>query len=245
MRRIVLDYYFVLRFVLRDKPQVRRLRTRCRHCGIFFIADPHNPGRDDLGCPFGCADLHRRRRSNERSADYNRSPVGKLKRARREEERRLAKGRSAPEVAGWPEDRSVEVLEASLDTAETSVEAISPGLRNDHLHPPPAVIPPSSDPMSIDSEMATPDTSAHSRGAHREPGPRANDGSLPAEPQEEFAPGIVAYIRMVISLLEGRPVQQEEILEMLARAKRQRGFAREKRLDYVLRRLREEPEKPP
>jgi hypothetical protein len=54
----------------------------------------------------------------------------------------------------------------------------------------------------------------------------------------------VTYIRVVISLLEERRVQQEEILEMLARTKRQHSFARERRIDYVLRRLREEPEKP-
>jgi hypothetical protein len=55
----------------------------------------------------------------------------------------------------------------------------------------------------------------------------------------------VSYIRVVISLLEGRRIDREEILEMLARAKRQRSFAREKRIDYVLRQLREETEKPP
>jgi len=49
----------------------------------------------------------------------------------------------------------------------------------------------------------------------------------------------------VISLLEGRPVHRVEILEMLARTRRQHSFAREKRIDYVLRRLMEEPEKPP
>jgi hypothetical protein len=49
----------------------------------------------------------------------------------------------------------------------------------------------------------------------------------------------------VISLLEGRTVHREEILEMLARTKRQHSLVREKRIDYVLRRLREEPEHPP
>ena len=162
----MLDYYFVLRSVLRNKPAVRRLLARCRHCGIFFIADPRNAGRKDLGCPFGCADAHRSRRSTKRSVAYNRSPIGKLKRHQRGEERRLAVDRSAAE-------------------------------------------------------------------------------RVAAKPQSEFALGIVTYIRMVISLLEGRPVHRVEILEMLARTRRQHSFAREKRIDYVLRRLMEEPEKPP
>ena len=68
----------------------------------------------------------------------------------------------------------------------------------------------------------------------------------PAESERlEFDSRIVAYVQCVISLLEQRPVHREEILEMLARTRRQHSFAREKRIDYVLRRLREEPEKPP
>ena len=157
----MLDYYVVLDSVLRDKPQVRRLLAWCRHCGIPFIRDPRNVGREDLGCPFGCADHHRRRRSTKRSVAYNRSPIGKLKRHRREEERRLAADRPA------------------------------------------------------------------------------------AGPKPLFPSAIVAYIRVVISLLEGRRVHREEILQMLARTRRQHSFAREKRIDYVLRRLSEEPEKPP
>jgi hypothetical protein len=243
----VLDYYFVLRSVLRDKPQVRHLLARCRHCGIFFIADPRNVGRVDLGCPFGCAGQHRRRCSNKRSAAYNRSPVGKLKRARRQKEQRLAEGLSAPEGIDSPEVRSVEVPEASLDTVGPSVEPISPDLRNDHPHPALAVIPPASDPMAIGPETAAPGTAAHTGDvdpSHGEPDPGAI-GAPPAGSEPLFPSGIVSYIRVVISLLEGRTVHREEILEMLARTRRQHSFAREKRIDYVLRRLSEEPQKPP
>jgi hypothetical protein len=74
-----LEYYFVLRSVLSAKPHLRPCRRCCRHCGIFFLSDPRNRGRTDLGCPFGCREAHRRKCSNERSTAYNRSPVGKLK----------------------------------------------------------------------------------------------------------------------------------------------------------------------
>jgi hypothetical protein len=77
-------------------------------------------------------------------------------------------------------------------------------------------------------------------------GPRAIADSPPAESERlEIDPRILAYVQFVISLLEGRNVHRVEILEMLARTKRQHSFAREKRIDYVLRRLKEEPEKPP
>jgi hypothetical protein len=61
----------------------------------------------------------------------------------------------------------------------------------------------------------------------------------------EYAPAMVDYIRVVVSLIEERHVERAEILEMLQQSKRQHSFARERRIDYVLRRLREEPEKPP
>lgn len=175
----MLDYYVVLRSLLRDKPPVRPLLARCRHCGIFFIADPRNAGREDLGCPFGCADVHRSRRSTERSVAYNRSPIGKLKRRQRREERIAAK-RSAAAGAHAAETQ---------DAVTTGAAAVKDGGR--------------------------------------------------------FPVSFFAYIQVVISLLEGRRVHRDEILEMLARTRRQHSFAREKRIDYVLRRLRQEAEKPP
>lgn len=75
----MLAYCVLLRSVLRDHPGLRRCLTRCRHCRIFFLTDPRNAGRRDLGCPFGCREAHRRRQSNQRSTAYYRDPPGKLK----------------------------------------------------------------------------------------------------------------------------------------------------------------------
>lgn len=246
----MLDYYVVLRSVLRDKPQVGRILTRCRHCGIFFIADPRNAGREDLGCPFGCADLHRRRHSTERSVRYNGSPVGKLKRQhQREAERRLAGDLSAAEAS-----QTAEVYRAA--TVEVTHDATAPilgsGPRGPAMDPPAVEVPrPASGFMagSAKTTAAGPVSEAREDRGDRssgEPGPSAIGGCPPAGPEQpELAPAIVAYVQVVISLLEGRPVHRMEILEMLARTRRQHSFAREKRIDYVLRRLREEPEKPP
>jgi hypothetical protein len=76
---LVLSYYLVLRSVLRIKPWLRKCLARCRHCGIFFLTDPRNAGRRDLGCPFGCRRAHRQRQSSQRSVAYYREPEGKVK----------------------------------------------------------------------------------------------------------------------------------------------------------------------
>ena len=65
------------------------------------------------------------------------------------------------------------------------------------------------------------------------------------ERDDQYGAGILRYVRTVVSLIEARRVSAAEILEMLQRTKRQHSFARERRIDYLLRRLREEPQKPP
>jgi hypothetical protein len=79
VRALVLQYYFVLRSVLRAKPCLRRCLTRCRHCRIFFLTHPRNAGRDDLGCPFGCKAAHSKRSSTNRSVEYYLTDEGKSK----------------------------------------------------------------------------------------------------------------------------------------------------------------------
>ena len=49
-----------------------------------------------------------------------------------------------------------------------------------------------------------------------------------------FPAGMVGYVAMVASLIEGRRVSQEEIRRMLARAMRQHSIARRRRMDYVV-----------
>lgn len=50
---------------------------RCRHCGIFFFTDRSNIQRDDLGCPFGCRDAHRKKEAAERCAQYRHTDKGR------------------------------------------------------------------------------------------------------------------------------------------------------------------------
>ena len=79
MRGLILDYYFFLRSALKSNPRLRQYLTRCKQCRIFFLSDPCNAGRRDLGCPFGCQDACRKQRSTERSTAYYRTAAGKKK----------------------------------------------------------------------------------------------------------------------------------------------------------------------
>jgi hypothetical protein len=53
----------------------------------------------------------------------------------------------------------------------------------------------------------------------------------------EFRAGMVGYVAMVASLIEGRRVSEEEILQMLVRVMRQHSMARRRRMDYVVAQL--------
>lgn len=97
---LVLEYYVLLRSVLRTKPHLRACLTRCRHCGIFFLTHPRNAGRHDLRCPFGCREAHRKRASAQRGTQYYRSPEGK--RRKRTINQRRPRQYRAPEP---PSDR--------------------------------------------------------------------------------------------------------------------------------------------
>lgn len=83
-----MSYYALLRLILREFPELRRCLCHCRHCGIFFIADPRNARRTDLGCPFGCQESYRKQRSSERSAAYYRTSEGRMKKRLQNSRRR-------------------------------------------------------------------------------------------------------------------------------------------------------------
>ena len=94
VRALVGQYYVVLRAVLRTRTDLRRCVARCRHCGIFFLAHPRNAGRRDLGCPFGCKDAHRKRRSTQRSVEYYGTDEGKTKKKIQNGKRRQSEARA-------------------------------------------------------------------------------------------------------------------------------------------------------
>lgn len=100
---LVLSYYVVLRSVLRLKPWLRECLSRCRHCGIFFLTDVRNAGRQDLGCAFGCRHAHRQSQSTRRSVDYYRQPEGQAKKRALNARRRKASSPPPPSPPlPWP-----------------------------------------------------------------------------------------------------------------------------------------------
>jgi hypothetical protein len=243
VRGLVGIYYTVLRTVLSNQPHLRRYLVRCRHCWIFFITDPRNAGREDLGCPFGCSDHHRRESSNKRSAAHNASAAGKFKRYQREEERKLAEERSAAE-ASEPQEVCCAALLAPAQNADSpSVEGVPPGPGQDL---PPACqepLAPQCDSTAAVVEPAVAERDTHSsevRGPDpsRELAPRPGDGLARAAAGDgEYDAGILRYVRTVVSLIEGRRVSPAEVLAMLERTKRQHSLARERPLDHAVRRL--------
>lgn len=100
---LILAYYVLLRSILRSQPELRRCRTHCRHCGIFFLTHPRNAGRSDLGCPFGCREAHRRRQSSQRSTAYYQDGPGKQKKRQQNAKRRKPHRPTAPPPAPPPE----------------------------------------------------------------------------------------------------------------------------------------------
>ena len=104
---MVLSYYVVLRSVLRIKPWLKKCLARCRHCGIFFLTDPRNAGRRDLGCPFGCSRAHRQRQSTRRSVAYYQEPEGKVKKQALNARRRKTPGPPASTNPAPPELRPI------------------------------------------------------------------------------------------------------------------------------------------
>jgi hypothetical protein len=159
----VLQYYVLLRSILRTRPHLRKCLTCCRHCRIFFLTRPCNAGRKDLGCPFGCKDAHRKKDSARRSVEYYKTKEGKGK-------KKIQNGKRCKTKA---------------DLKERQAEA------------------------ERDLSSGSPDFNAE----------------------------MVEYLRVVVSLIEGRRVKADEILEMLARVLRQHSMVRRRRIDYILQHL--------
>ena len=176
---LVLQYYALLRSVLRTRAELRRCLRRCRHCRIFFVADVRNAWRL-LGCPFGCSDAHRKRQSRQTSQEYYQSDAGKRKKSALNQ-RRKNKAPSAPPP--------------------------TPPAPPDPL-PPPAPTPAPSD---------------------------------PPQPTPSIPGLLVGYVQRVVSAIERRRVSREEILEMLAKEKRQHSMVRQRRMDQIIQSLHERP----
>ena len=81
------------------------------------MAHPRNGCRDDLGCPFGCGEAHRKKCSSERSTAYYGTAAGKEKKAQLNRRRREG-SRGAPSIgASGPPAPPAESDAIEFDTA--------------------------------------------------------------------------------------------------------------------------------
>jgi hypothetical protein len=247
-----------------DKPHLRPYLTRCKHCRILFITDPRNRERSDLGCPFGCQEAHRKKRSTERSTAYNRTQSGKQKKKSRNQKRRKPR---AAEGNGRSSDSSPEsAADLQKPAPATPANRLPEQNKTADLfnYPPEGPEEPSSnfksaakqsgDRLEIANMAAKPTTMDRQKPTLPKPrldelGQTVNDtdralqapGTSPDLHNRAFNAGTVEYLRMVTSLIEGRGVSREEVLQMLYRIMRQHSLSRERRIDYLMRSLRERP----
>ena len=75
-------------------------------------------------------------------------------------------------------------------------------------------------------------------GKRSQGGVRADADATPPLPEAAAFPvRMLGYVAMVVSLIEARPVSEEEIVAMLLRAMRQHSMARRRRIDYLVAQL--------
>jgi hypothetical protein len=120
---LVLQYYALLRSVLRTRAKLRPCLTRCWHCGIFFVVAACNAGRK-VGCPFGCADRHRKRQWQQTSHEYYRSVEGKRKKSALNQRRRNQATPARRPASCQPPQPAAEIASSLVGYVQRVVSAI-------------------------------------------------------------------------------------------------------------------------
>jgi hypothetical protein len=99
---------------LRIKPHLRCNLKHCRHCRIFFLTEPSNVDRDNLGCPFGCSESYRRHAASRRSEAYYRTKAGRAKKRALNQRRYLVYHDEASEPEAKEEPMAEESSKESI-----------------------------------------------------------------------------------------------------------------------------------
>ena len=180
---------------------------RCRHCRIFFLTHRRNHRRLELvSCPFGCRQEHERRESIRRSGAYYREHPEK-KRTVNQRRYRLVPG----SVCGGP------------GTAE-----------------------PRENPPAVSAEIPTQKpqqvAGGGTPGGLGGPGPQRGDRSSSPQCAPALAevlpkaqdPEVIGHVRVIVSLIEDRPVSLEEIWETLLKFSRQRTIGQRRPIDHTV-----------
>jgi len=209
---------------LRDHPKLRDCAVRCCHCGIRFLTHPRNARRQNLRCPFGCRRHHHRQRANARSRKRYQTPDGK-----KNKKRHNGKRSKYAREAGDTSSSDVDAPSSCAEQRPLEEPSGAPGVN-----------------LSGTESVSDP-AAPHKIGeALRENAPRSEHPTLPWEglllgESTLVNSGILPYVRMVASLIEGRTISREELIAALRKSLRQRSFDRWPRREYVLRYLHEHP----
>jgi len=209
---------------LRRHPQWEECAVCCFHCGIRFFTHPRNAKRQDLRCPFGCRKHHRRQCGNARSRKYNQTLKGQANKkklniaARLKAEKAASIDTAVPlafvEPSGqFPADSSSGVSPDAATVETTAIDA-SPSLD---------VFP------WVDASLAM-----------REELPLNLDGFV-LEESTLASSRVLPYVRMLVSVLEGKAISREELIAALRTRIRRRSIGRVSRREYVLHYLHQHP----
>ena len=231
--------------VLGDHPELVRCLVRCRCCGIHFFTHPCNAGRRDLHCPFGCRKAHRRECANRRSAKHYQTAKGRKNKKARNGQRSCR-------------EQSCHGGSQSADLAQPDDSATSHSCNGESDAPINGLSDDGGQPVDLVDASAT-------SNARREPDPPKSVKSAPALTRvkySETAPPcrgrlllegvllneasvmnspMLSYLRMVASVLEGRAIGRNELVQALLTTMRQRSLNTRPRIEYVLDYLNRNP----
>lgn len=226
---------------------MRPCLKRCKHCRIYFITDPRNRSRNDLGCPFGCRDAHRKASSNKRSSQYYQTDEGKQKKKQLNDRRKDQNGSKQGPADNSAIDQSIsdcrdthpkadsnedsrcydKAGEATLKTRQVNSSRKAPeGSEQDPANN-----------QVIDPAM-TGNRDDHSNAGGKESS-RSHDQDDDGDRSKQNAADsvIFCHIRMVVSLIERRAVARIEIVELL----RQHSMDLAKKPMYKCANLKKQP----
>jgi hypothetical protein len=186
---------------------------RCRHCQIFFLAHRRNHRRLHLvSCPFGCRQEHDRRESIRRAVAYYREHPEK-KRALNQRRYRVV-------------PRPVSSRPGSAEPGE------HPRAASSEMAAGPA-------PVAQDATADTPSEQLPPRAAPSS-SPQCPPALVEVLPKAQD-PEVMGHVRVIVSLLEARPVSLEEIWQTLLHFWRQRTIGRRRPIDHTVDWLNDHP----
>jgi hypothetical protein len=227
------QYQVRLDAALRNCSHLQDCAVACCHCGIRFVTHPRNAKRQNLRCPFGCREHHRRQRANQRSRRHYQSASAKRKK-KLLNGKRSQRGCDTPNAAA-ADDYALEApseqpaaTELARSTGEDGCGELGPVLSHEAAESARELIPAEVTGQTLRGKAIAADAGLPLEGFVLKERTLLNSSVLP-------------YGRMVASLIVQRTISREELLTRLRRRMRQHSMGRLSRREYVLHFLNQHP----